>query len=107
MREVKMIDDKMRNEALAFALEWGPEMGKPLLGKMQTIYPQIEEATVAQLQKLCGEIKSFAWRAFEDAYSGKISEAAAERSVSEKYPFVSGKNLSHLHTQGMYYAWHG
>ena len=102
-----MIDDAMKNHALRFSLEWGPEMGKPLLGKMRTIYPKIDEETVKQLDKLCSEIKSFAWRRYEEAFSKEISEGEAGRLIREQYPFVDPGNLSQLHTQGMYYAWHG
>jgi hypothetical protein len=102
-----MITDEMRNHALRLSLEWGPEMSKPLLPKLRTIYPEIDEETVEQLDKLCREIKSFAWSQYAEAFAKSISESQAGANVAKQYPFISSENRSHLHTQGMYYAWHG
>ena len=107
MSQPGMITDKMRNHALHFTLGWGPERSKPLLDKMRTIYPEIDETTVNALAKLCGEVTSFAWRQYEQAFAKSISESQAAGNIKERFPFVSPDNLSHLQTQGMYYAWHG
>ena len=102
-----MIDDKLRNQALKFSLEWGPERSVPLLEKMRRIDPGIDENMVKELEKLANEIQSFAWRQFEAAFAKQITESQAAENIRKQYPFVSSDNLSHLQTQGMYYAWKG
>lgn len=102
-----MIDDTLRNQALKFSLEWGPERSVPLLEKMRRLDPQIDEKTVAELGKLADEIQSYAWRQFQAAFAKRISEAEAAANIRKKFPFVSPENMSHLRTQGMYYAWKG
>jgi len=107
VRSADMITDEMRNHALHFTLDWGSEHSKPLLDKLRTIYPEIDDATVNELARICSEVTSFAWGQYEKTFCKAISESQAARSVRERLPFVSSDNLSHLQTQGMYYAWHG
>lgn len=101
------IDDAMRNHALKFTLEWGPERSIPLIDKLRRVYPQIDDATVRQLEKICNDVTSFAWRQFEQAFAKEISEGEASSNVRKQFPFVDADNLSQLRTQGMYYAWKG
>jgi hypothetical protein len=95
------------NAALRFSLEWGENFGKPIFERMKKEFAYLTPSQIAALDKAAARIRSVAWQAYEDAYAKRITEGEAAKRIVEVFPGINGENLSHLYTQGMYYAWHG
>jgi hypothetical protein len=99
-------DTETLNTALAMSLEWGPVRSTPLETRLTERFPQLTPREVAALKLTCGTVESLAWREVERAYLKEKSMGAAESAVRSEFPWVSDDNMSHLMTQGQYYAWH-
>ncbi len=93
------------NTALRLRLEWGPNATRPLDQRIREAYPQLPESEVKQLVSTANEIATYAFDVWEKAYNKKISAGQAKAQIKARYPGIDDDNLSHLETQGMYFAW--
>jgi hypothetical protein len=94
------------NTALSMSLEWGPVRSQPLQDRLAERFATLTKKELLGLKLTCGEVESLAWREIERAYLNEISINQAESAILSAFPWVSADNLSHLVTQGQYYAWH-
>jgi hypothetical protein len=96
------------NQGLNMALEWGENFGKPIGPRLAALYPELSAEQLEKCEKVCEEVKSFAFQVLYELYgAGHKDPTAAQyhNVVRAKYPWVSSENLSRLLTQGRYYAW--
>ncbi len=105
MRPPKPSNDKIANAALNLSLEWGENFGKPINARLIEMFPQVSETQAAELDRLCKEIKRYAFDLYYDMVaSNKMNEGTVQQKIKTRYPFLDKDNLSRLGTQGMYYA---
>lgn len=99
-------DTDTLNTALAMSLEWGPVRSTPLETRLAERFPNLNPREVMALKLTSAEVESLAWREIERAYLKEITMDAAGTVIKSQFPWVDANNLSHLFTQGQYYAWH-
>jgi hypothetical protein len=109
------LSDTILNDALDMSMTWGENWGKPINGRMQERYPEITDTQAEALQQWSRAMCSAAFALVEDGYQEAIAKPGGEDAlraaltayVQQYYPQMSEGNISHLYSQGMYYAWHG
>jgi hypothetical protein len=99
-------DSDTLNTALSMSLEWGPVRSTPLEARLTERFSNLTPREVMALKLTCGEVESLAWREVERAYLKQSTMEAAGATIRSAFPWVNTDNLSHLFTQGQYYAWH-
>ncbi|CAG0974863.1 hypothetical protein ANRL3_01740 [Anaerolineae bacterium] len=98
-------DDKIANAALNLSLEWGENFGKPINARLIKMFPQVSETRAAELDRLCKEIKRYAFDLYYDMVAANtMNEWTVQQKIKTRYPFLDKDNLRRLGTQGMYYA---
>ncbi len=102
----KQASDRL-NTALRLRLEWGPNATRPLDQRIREAFPDLPESQIKQLVAMAKEIARFGFDLWEQAYNKKISAHEARAQLKARYPEIGADNLSHLETQGTYFAWHG
>lgn len=109
MSDVSGFPDELLNGALLMSLEWGESWGKPLPPRLQARYTHLTGADADALSAWCDEVKNFAFALIEKEYPETMANrpGTARAQIKTRYPQVDDDNLSRLHNQGMYYAWHG
>lgn len=106
-----ILNDKIAlNIALKRYLEWGKEMKISFESKLLKDIPNI---SVNNIEKLTEYIKNISenilWNIYYDNYDRKMDKLKINpfSEIKNKYSWINEENLKTLHTQGMYYAWHG
>lgn len=106
-----ILNDKTTlNTALKRHLEWGKEMKISFESKLLKDIPNI---SVGDIKKLTEYIKNISenilWDIYYNNYDRKTDKLKINSlsEIKNKYPWIDEENLKILHTQGMYYAWHG
>lgn len=106
-----ILNDKTTlNTALKRHLEWGKEMKISFESKLLKDIPNI---SVGDIKKLTEYIKNISenilWDIYYNNYDRKTDKLKIDSlsEIKNKYPWIDEENLKILHTQGMYYAWHG
>ena len=111
-RQVQVDPDILRaeqlNAGLALAMEWGENWLKPIQARLRLRYPQLSQAELDEFNRLCKEAMSFG---HDTAY--QLAMETAKRVHPDdfaplfkaRYPWANDKNIAHLFSQGMYYAW--
>lgn len=92
------------NTAMELSLEWGANFGKPIQARLIKLYPAIDQARADELEKLCNEIKRFAFDLYFQVPAGKMTDLGVQIKIRERYPFLSPATIKRLSVQGMYYA---
>jgi len=100
--------EEQLNAGLALAMEWGENWLKPIQARLRLRYPQLSQAELDEFNRLSQEAMKFG---HDTAY--ELAMAAAKRVHASdfapifkaRYPWASDKNIAHLFSQGMYYAW--
>src|SRR5262249_31060971 len=103
----KTLPPEALNHALRLSLEWGENFHKPVDERLRKKFPKVSAAQARETDTLCRSIQSFAFRGIEEVYFGKADEGKVRKEILEKWPWIDEENLTHLWSQGMYYAWHG
>ena len=103
-------DYEVLNKALNLSLEWGKEYLKPLNNKIMNAVPHMSgkdiEKVVAYITTVRDDIL---WKIYYDHYDSKSEDffIDVQKETICKYSWINKSNLSSLHSQGCYYAWHG
>lgn len=100
--------DQILNDGLEVALEWGPNLSKPYGPRLAERQPQLTQPQLAEVEKICKAAMDFGHNLIYEM-AGKSGLANPfgdfEPTMKARYPWISAKNLSHIRSQGMYYAW--
>src|SRR5688500_5150846 len=92
-------------------MEWGPDWNQPVQARLARRYPRLTEPELDAYETVCRTAMTWAHRLVPEhwnAVGGDEAEALRrfKARVLTQYPWISGKNLKRLWTQGRYYAWH-
>ena len=98
-----MIDPKIANHALHFAMEWGEQFMKPTQPRLKKKHPRLTKKQLDAYDALARGAMSVGHRYCEDHVDDCDPERLAA-AVQAKFPWVNGDNLSTIYSQGMYYA---
>lgn len=93
------------NTALRLALEWGENWLQPVQSRLAKHYPQLSPAELDSYNDTVQKAMRFGWEEVENLR--KIDRAFYpqwEATVLQVYPWITEENLSHMFSQGCYYA---
>ena len=97
------------NTGLEMALEWGENFGKPIGPRLAERYPSLSEQQLNDYGEICKKVKSLGFDLIYELYPKSSPKGSIggdwRQEVLKQYPWVSEDNLSHIYTQGCYYAW--
>jgi hypothetical protein len=98
----------LMNYALDLAQEWGEQWLEPVQRRLMDAYPNMSQTEADYLndaaQKAMKTGHDLVYLLAEN--SGKnVKQLAWQEMYVKQYPWVDKKNLNHLFSTGMYYAW--
>ena len=96
------------NEGLDIAMEWGKNWLKPIQDRLAVRHPELSQSELNEVNAICQAAMKFghdfvynlALKAGKDTKKSDL-----ELAMQSRYPWVNAKNIAHLFSQGMYYAW--
>lgn len=100
--------DALLNEGLDLAMEWGKDWLKPIQTRLAKRHPELTQKELDELNVTCQAAMRFGHGVVYDLAlaSGKNTKREDfEPVIKARYPWINHKNISHLFSQGMYYAW--
>lgn len=101
-------ENQILNDGLDYAMEFGSNWLQPIQSRLVKLYPKLSDIELDDYNSKCQAAMK---TGHEQVYalaeeSGKdASFEAFVASYSKSFPWVSDKNLKHIFSQGMYYAW--
>lgn len=107
MKVERPFGDKILNDGLEVALEWGPNLAKPYGSRLAERQPQLSQPQLAEVEKTCKGAMDFGHNLIYEmaGKSGLTKFEDFEPTMKARYPWINAKNLSQIRNQGMYYAW--
>lgn len=101
------------NVIMDAALEFGPKWRRPILElaseRCPTLSTADRAAISAEVEVARDEVEEWVasrFKAVAGRWSGR-DNAEARRWVSQRLPWMNGRNVQHTVNQSVYYAWHG
>ena len=100
--------EALLNEGLDLAMEWGKNWLKPIQERLAVRHPELSQDELNEINATCQSTMKFGHDyvynlALKTGKDTKKSDL--ELAMQSRYPWVNAKNISHLFSQGMYYAW--
>jgi hypothetical protein len=100
--------EALLNEGLDLAMEWGKNWLKPIQERLAVRHPELSQDELNEINAICQSTMKFGHDyvynlALKTGKDTKKSDL--ELAMQSRYPWVNAKNISHLFSQGMYYAW--
>ena len=68
----------------------------PIADRLRELFPELDETSVNDLQRLCHEIRRYAHLMFELMLNSRISEEDAYGRIARRYPFLDLAMLKSL-----------
>ena len=101
-------EEEILNDGLDLAMAFGKHWLQPIQTRLSKIYPALSEEELNEYNAKVQEAMKFG---HSTVYSlaekdGKDTKPEEFNDIYiQKYPWVNSKNIKHLFSQGMYYAW--
>lgn len=101
-------DLAIKNRALTLAQEWGKDWRQPIQQRLGAVFAQLSPAELDQLNEL---VQAAMHHGHDLVYTmaeqqGRaVNQALWRATFLQRYPWVDERNLRHLYSTGMYYAW--
>jgi hypothetical protein len=105
------LDPTILNEGLELAMEFGPNWLKPIQSRLAARHPELSTAELDAYEAACRAAMNFGHRqAYDLLAAGDEATASTvqnrfERVMQQHHPWISPRTLTHLYSQGRYYAW--
>jgi hypothetical protein len=100
--------DDLLNEGLSLAMEWGENWLEPTQERLALRRPALSQSELDEINAICQAAMKFGHDSVYDLAlksGSKTKREDFEPVMRARYPWVNSENLSHLFSQGMYYAW--
>ena len=106
--ETKAPKEEILNYGLMLAMEWGTDWFKPIQERLSAKYHFLNNTELDQFNESCQASMRFGHKivyemAEKDGAKTNIEEF--KTIFIEQHPWATDQNISHLFSQGMYYAW--
>lgn len=99
---------EIENFALKFSLEWGENLGKDILERLQKKFPELTNSEIEYYQNLCKNIQNDCWK-LADYQSEPITVYELDKRLKEdifqKYDWINKSNQATIQSQYRYYFW--
>ncbi len=104
------MDEKVLVDGIELAMAWGEHFLRPIQARLAAKYPGLDGETLEKANALCQRAMrnghALVSKCMRDSGGNQKSAFAAFGAELRKdYPWLSDDNLSHLFSQGCYYAW--
>ena len=104
------LDPAILNAGLDLAMGFGPNWFQPVQSRLEAKHPHLSTGALDAYDATCRAAMNWAQQRVPEhwnAVGGNEAEAFGRFKVQvlTAHPWISGKNLKHLWTQGRYYAW--
>ena len=101
-------ESQILNDGLDYAMEFGSNWLQPIQSRLVKLYPKLSDIELDDYNSRCqtamkaghDQVYALAEQSGKDA-----SFDAFVASYTKSFPWVNDKNLKHIFSQGMYYAW--
>jgi hypothetical protein len=110
-----LISSEIFNAGLKMALEFGPNLNKPIQERIMAQFNAITKEAADTINQVCYQARDeghhFIYSKLGEiaAKSTTISSLELETQFNQfilaKYLWINAENLGHLYSQGCYYAW--
>lgn len=101
----KPTEDEIFQTALSLSMAWGKEWLQLINDRIRRKYRFLTEEQADELNARCREIQSYCWNDLcSKEVDGLLTVADLEKLMRNRYPNINSRNLSHLISQGRYYA---
>jgi hypothetical protein len=106
-------EDEMRNIGLDLSMEFGPNWLKPLQERLSHKIPNLTSAELDSLDRECRSVRDegiqdlhYMLEEIDPKQPKDKNVVYAEFSTNQmqKHPWINKKNMDHLFSQAMYYA---
>ena len=104
-RKKEPSEDDILNKAMDLCLEFGENWRKPVDVRLQKLYPDISQDKAKEIDVFIRKTRDEIHEMIEQFYLSKMPNEEMKKRMKDKFPFLNNKNLGHLHSQGIYYAW--
>jgi hypothetical protein len=101
-------EEALLNYALDLAQEWGKQWFKPIQPRLLEAYASLSEPELDRLNSIAQCAMKFGHDlvySMAEQHGKKVDESTWREKYVARYPWVDEKNLRHLFSTGMYYAW--
>ena len=101
-------EEALLNYALDLAQEWGNEWLKPTQERLRQSYPQMSQSELDRLDSMARAAMNYGHELVHSMAAkegANVNQSAWCECVLSRYPWVDERNLKHLYSTGMYYAW--
>jgi hypothetical protein len=104
------MDERILNVGLDLAMEFGKNWLQPIQTRLAKKFPTLSPAQLDEYERACREAMKFGhaqvpiqWR--RAGGQEKSARRLFDEVVLAAHPWITRTNLSHLFSQGCYYAW--
>ena len=101
-------EDALLNYSLDLAQEWGQYWLQPIQSRLRSAYPGLPDSELDRLNAAAQAAMTFAHDlvySMADQYGRKFDQSKWAADVLAQFPWIDQKNINHLHSTGLYYAW--
>lgn len=102
------MDSEILNTGLDLAMAFGADWLKPIQERLARRYATLTKAELDRYDEICRAAMNFGHSEVERVVNSAGADAASydafERVVLARYPWINARNMTHLFSQGMYYA---
>jgi hypothetical protein len=104
------MDPTILNEGMELAMEFGKNWLQPIQGRLGRKHKDLSHGQLDEYERVCREALTYGVEQVKvQMRAAARQEKKAARLFGEamtaRYPWMTPKTLSHLFSQGCYYAW--
>jgi hypothetical protein len=107
-REKPYDESQILNDGIDYAMEFGSNWLQPIQSRLLKLYPELSESELDNFNTKCKTAMTaghYQVYVLAEELGKEVSFDLFLTNYSKSYPWVNEKNLKHLFSQGMYYAW--
>lgn len=101
------LSPEILNAALRLSLDPAHSARKWIREPLRQRMPTLTEEEAEEADVVCGGLKRTVFKWIERVHRGLFSESETRQMIADEYPWIDAENLSHLWSQGMYFACRG
>ena len=101
------------NDIFAASLQFGEKWRRPIIEWVKELYtyfePNEQEILSSYIEKVRKNIEDFICVLYYEKHekNTEIIERDTKTLIAKEYPWMNSDNVSHMVSQGIYYAWRG
>ena len=102
-------DEKILNKGLDLAMEWGENRLQPIQEHLKKLLKIFQQKQLDEYNRICRSVmdegQKMVYEMAEKTGCNGVRIDEWKVKMLQSYPWINDDNISHLYSQGMYYAW--